>query len=63
MTSSRVHCAACITQAGKRAARALSRRPAAVKLGPALPRGVVTAIELWVSESPGQGSTCRLELA
>ena len=35
----------------------------AAELGPALPRGVVTAIELWVSESPGQGSTCRLELA
>jgi 6-pyruvoyltetrahydropterin/6-carboxytetrahydropterin synthase len=31
-------------------------------LGPRLVRGVVTALEMWVSESPGQGSTCRLEL-
>ena len=32
-------------------------------LGPSLEPGLVTAIEVWVSESPGQGSTCRLELA
>ncbi len=32
-------------------------------LGPSLPPGVVTAVEVWVSESPGQGATCRLELA
>jgi 6-pyruvoyltetrahydropterin/6-carboxytetrahydropterin synthase len=32
-------------------------------LGPSLPPAVVTALEVWVSESPGQGATCRLELA
>ncbi|HVV86875.1 MAG TPA: 6-carboxytetrahydropterin synthase [Kofleriaceae bacterium] len=31
-------------------------------LAPALSAGTVTALELWVSESPGQGATCRLEL-
>jgi 6-pyruvoyltetrahydropterin/6-carboxytetrahydropterin synthase len=31
-------------------------------LGPSLAPDVVNAIEVWVSESPGQGSTCRLEL-
>jgi 6-pyruvoyltetrahydropterin/6-carboxytetrahydropterin synthase len=33
------------------------------ELGRSLEPGLVTAIEVWVSESPGQGSTCRLELA
>lgn len=32
-------------------------------LAPELPPGLVTAIEMWVSESPGQGATCRLELS
>jgi 6-pyruvoyltetrahydropterin/6-carboxytetrahydropterin synthase len=32
-------------------------------LTPSLEPGLVTALEMWVSESPGQGSTCRLELA
>ena len=32
------------------------------ELAPALAPGLVTAIEMWVSESPGQGSTCRFEL-
>lgn len=32
-------------------------------LAPSLEPGVVTALEMWVSESPGQGATCRLELA
>jgi 6-pyruvoyltetrahydropterin/6-carboxytetrahydropterin synthase len=36
---------------------------AVAELAPTFAPGVVTAIELWVSESPGQGSTCRLELA
>lgn len=31
-------------------------------LGPQFPAGVVTALACWVSESPGQGATCRLEL-
>jgi 6-pyruvoyltetrahydropterin/6-carboxytetrahydropterin synthase len=31
-------------------------------LAPSLEPGLVSALELWVSESPGQGSTCRLEL-
>ena len=31
-------------------------------LGPSLAPGVVTALDVWVSESPGQGATCRLEL-
>ncbi len=31
-------------------------------LGPSLAPGVVTALDVWVSESPGQGATCRLDL-
>lgn len=36
---------------------------AVAELAPSLPAGVASALELWVSESPGQGSTCRFELA
>lgn len=32
------------------------------RLGDALPRGVVTALEITVHESPGQGASCHVEL-
>ena len=32
------------------------------RLGDALPRGVVTALEITVHESPGQGASCHVDL-